>query len=286
MAKLFGNTLKKKDVSEQEKPLFAGEESSAPDIDIEDLVMEGRRKIGAHEGIKDTPFPVGEISSSEVKDFLKEKIGNLTIEGTIHEMYVTIKGMETQLRKVLDINSSLENDLQVTKETKIKENKDNDTLKDKLKNLEEEGPLKMELERELKQLITQHSKKQEDVQDIMSEKDEMMLNNNILKKNIERLEEEKKDTLRDASFLQSKVDDLVGKIRNYDERLNKARGENAYFKEKITKLEEEVSALWEERNAIQLELKESKEAFDEIYDALIETRVKTKKFFYEELKDK
>ncbi len=283
MAKLFGSDLKDQDVNTQSpKPLFA--DHTKKSSNIKSLVMEGRRKIENYEGIKDAPLPLSEISSSEVKEFLRERIGNLTIEGTVHEMYITIKNMETQLKKVLNINSSLENDLKVTKETLIKVNKDNEALKSKIKGMEEEGPMRLELDRELKQLIAEHNKKEEDIQDIKRKKDETIVKMNSLNQNIVRLEEEKDDILKEISYLQSKVDDLVIKIKEYEEHINSLKGENLYFKEKIKKQEEEISDLVEARNAVQLELNESKEAFDEIYDALLETKISAKKFFYQGLK--
>ena len=294
MVKIFDSTKEKEDTedkfslkagdmkTETAKPLFEKEETKIPDI--KDLVLEGRQEISGYEGIKEAPLPLSEISSSEVKEFLRERIGNLTIEGTIHEMYITIKSMETQIRKVLDINASLENDLKVTKETLISVNKDNEALKNKLKKMEDEGPLKVELERELRQLISEHNKGQEDAQDIMDEKDGMGIKNKILKQDITRLGEEREDALKDALFLQSKLDDMILKIKDNEEQINGIKGENLYFKEKITKQQEEISGLAEEKNAIELEMKESKEAFDEIYEALVETKIKTKKFFYQELK--
>lgn len=293
MVKIFGSTKEKEDTddkfslktedvrTETAKPLFVEEVSKTSAI--KDLVLEGRREIGDYEGIKEAPLPLSEISSSEVKEFLRERIGNLTIEGTIHEMYITIKSMETQIRKVLDINVSLENDLKVTKETLISVNKENEELKNKMKSLEDEGPLKVELERELRQLLSEHNKKQEEVQDIIGDKDDTVIKNKILQQDIVRLGEEKDDALKDALFLQSKLGDLVLRIKGYEDQINGLKGENIYSKEKITKQQEEISGLAEEKNAIELEMKESKEAFDEIYDALVETKIKTKKFFYKEL---
>lgn len=297
MVKIFGSTKEQEDTddksslitedvrTETAKPLFAEEEASKTS-DIKDLVLEGRREIGDYKGIKEATLPLSEISSSEVKEFLRERIGNLTIEGTIHEMYITIKSMETQIRKVLDINASLENDLKVTKETLIQVSKENEELKNKIKSMEDEGPLKVELDRELRQLIAEHNKKQEEVQDIIDDKDDAVIKNKILQLDIIRLGEEKEDALKDALFLQSKLDDMVLRIKDYEEQINGLKGENLYAKEKITKQQEEISGLAEEKNAIELELKESKEAFDEIYEALVETKIKTKKFFYQELKGK
>jgi hypothetical protein len=77
---------------------------------------------------------------------------------------------------------------------------------------------------------------------------------------------------------------MVHKLRGYEEQMNDLKGENLYYQEKIKNQQEDISGLVEEKNAIELEQKESKEAFDEIYEALVETKVKTKKFFYQELK--
>lgn len=283
MAKLFGSSLEDEDVTAHApKPLFADDAKKSPNI--KNLVMEGRRKISDYEGIKDAPLPLSEISSSEVKEFLRERIGNLTIEGTVNEMYITIKNMETQLTKVLSINASLENDSKVTKETLIKVNKDNEELKCKIRNIEEDGPMRMELERELQQLIAEHNKKEEDIQDVKRENDKTILKMNTLQQEIARLEEEKDDMLKEASYLQSKADDLIIKLRDYEEHINRLKGENLYFAEKMKKQQDEVSDLVEARNAIQLELNECKEAFDEIYNALVETKINAKKFFYQGLK--
>lgn len=293
MVKIFGSTKEKEDIFESSvttddarietsKRLFAKEGSKIPDI--KELVMKGRSEVGNYAGIQDTPISLAEISSDEVKEFLRERIGNLTIEGTIHEMYVTIKSMETQIRKVLDINASLENDLKVTKEALINVSKENEALKNRVKDMEDEGPLKQELDRELRQLITQYNKKQEDVQDAIDEKDDAVIKNKILQQDLSRKGEETEDALKDAMFLQSKLDDMALKMKNYEEQINGLNGENLYFKDKITKQQEEISSLVEDKNSTELELKECKEAFDEIYEALVETKVKTKKFFYHELK--
>lgn len=277
--------------NETAKPLFSRERketgrNKTDGLDIEDMVLEGRRQIDDYEDVKVASVPLSDVSSTDVKEFLREKVGNLTIEGTIHEMYMTIKGMETQLRKVLDINASLEKDLKVTKETLINVNKENKDLSSKIETLENEGPSRMELERELQELIIQHNKKQEEIQDIVNEKYTIESKVGGLCKDIERLQEEKDDSGTETSILKTKVDDLIFKIKDRDVHIKKIHDENVELQRKIRKREQEISTLIEENKAISIESKESREAFDEIYDSLIAASIKTKKFFDHGLEEK
>ncbi|MGR3220140.1 MAG: hypothetical protein ACUZ8H_10040 [Candidatus Anammoxibacter sp.] len=250
--------------------------------DIEDLVIEGRQKIDSYEEIKDITIPLTELSSADVKEFLKEKIGNLTIEGTIHEMYATIKGMETQLINVLDINASLEKDLKMTKGALLNGNKVKKELENKLKASENEGPSKIELGRELRELISQYNVKQEEIQDVKNEKDTIGGKVDGLNREIERLSEEKDDLVTDASILRAKMDDLVFKIKESDALMKKTGKENVEFKKDIKNKEIEISGLKDENTSIRLEFNESDSAFNEIYNSLVAASDKTKKFFSQE----
>ncbi|MGR3317581.1 MAG: hypothetical protein ACUZ8O_03805 [Candidatus Anammoxibacter sp.] len=250
--------------------------------DIEDMVIEGRQKIGSYEEIKDITIPLTELSSADVKEFLKEKIGNLTIEGTLHEMYATIKGMETQLINVLDINASLEKDLKITKGALLNGNKVKVEVENKLKALENEGPSKTELEMELRELIVQYNTKQEEIQDVTNEKNMIDGKVGALCKEIERLGEERNDFVTDASISQAKMDDLVFKIKESDALLKKVNRENTEFKRNIKNNDEELSRLKDENTSIRREYNESDKAFNEVYESLVVASDKTKKFSYKE----
>lgn len=253
--------------------------NTADEPDVEEMVLDGRQRIGQYEGVKDTAIPTAEVSSDEVKEFLSEKVGNLTIEGTIHEMYMTIKGMETQLRKVLDINASLEDDLKKTKDELTETNKVNSGLREKIESLENEGPARKELDMELQDLISQHNRKQEEAQDAVKERRAIGLEIDMLKRDLARLNEEKNDSISDALVLKVKVEGLASVLKERDARIKKIVAENADFRKMLSKRESELAGFIEENKAILLEHKESKEAFDEIYKALIGAKIKTKKFF-------
>lgn len=259
------------------KPLFA--DTTDRVLEIEGLVRDGRRIIGNYAEIKANPAPSDNLSSNDVRDFLRKSIGNLTIEGTIDEMYMTIKSMEAQLKNVLKINATLESDSKTMKENMVKVIKENVELKKKYKALEDEGPLKVELDRELQALLTEQNIKQEKIQDLVSENRVLDVKIGELDKQIATLTEERDDSLKYAASMEIKIVDMVAKIKNNEEQLATIKDENQHYKDKIALQVKEISSLVEEKTRIQVELKETKDAFDEICKELVDIKSKTEKFF-------
>lgn len=277
MSGIFGPKSKNEDVEGQPSgSLFAHGKDKY--LDIKELVLEGRREIGEDEGVKDFHPPLTDVPPSEVKAFLKEMIGSLTVEGTVHAMSKAVTSMETQLINVLDINTSLKGDLKVMRENMIKVDKENEVLKGKLGDVEKAGPSKAELELELRQLITELNVSQEKIQDLTKEKDELESRRDGRDLEIEKLEEEKNDTQKYSSSLETKMVDLVTMKKDYEEQIDKLKRENLYNDKLIKNMRNDLSVLVKEKNVLEFELKETKETFDEIYSELAGIKSKTKKF--------
>ncbi len=271
MAAKFSANLRSDDVKEQHsKPLFTGNTSGT--LGIEELVLEGRREIGGYEGVKDVSRVMSEIPSSEVTVFLKGRIGNLTVEGTINAMYMIIKNMEKQLTSVNDINASLKKDLKAARENEDKACKENDAIKTKLRAIEETMPLKEDIERKYQQVLAELNKNKEMIQDLTKEKQALELETNHIRQEMVKLEEEKNDTLKYASSFESKVNAMVEMISDYKELINSLQNDNAC-------MESDLAALENEKSVIEFELKEAKDAFEEIYSELAGVKSKTKNYF-------
>jgi len=287
MVSLFKSASKEEPQAAQGE---AGGQSAASDNssevkNIRDVVMEGRGRLKDHKGIQATPLPLSEMSSFEVKNFLQERIGELSIEATINEMYTIIMHMDGQLKKVLDINSSLDKDLKISRDSLLKSNQECEELHEKIQKIEDESPLRIELQQELDQLIDEQYKTTDKIHDVEKERDKQTELVTRMEQKNQADAEEKDDAVKEAKYVNSKMDDLMLKIREHEGKVDELRGESVYYREKIKTIEEDLSRVVEERNASQMELKESKEAFDEIYEALLETKIKTKKFFYREIKE-
>jgi len=223
----------------------------------------------------------------EIKGFeLLEKIDStLNVGKTINEMFSIIQNMESQLKKVLSINGTLEKDLKASKEMITDLKTEKLSLENKIAALEEEIPSKKELQAEIDHLIKERNDAQPLIRDMKIKVDNMKQQMATFRERIVELEEEKSDLLKEINFFEVRMDAAVKKASVYEKEINILKGERIVNQKKLKYLEDKCRKYLNENDRLVRELRESKEAIHEIHARLADTKLKAKKSFYETYED-
>ena len=165
-------------------------------------------------------------------EILKEGTYAVDLEKTISDMIAVIEKMEAQLESVLKLNANLEKDLETSKEMIIDLKAEKSHLEDTVARMEEEIPSKRELQIEIDHLIEERNDAQRSIREM--QKEAVQYQNQITS-----LKEDKKDAIVEADYLESKLNAVLEKNRNYENEINVLRGEKLTHMEKIKSLEQE-----------------------------------------------
>jgi len=257
-------------------------------IEIKENINTPGFSIEDADQIVDQKIDLSNIAIPKIKglDALKDGIYSIDLDKTINEMFVVIKSMETQLEKVLKINSLLEKDLHEAKERISELKKTKIDLEKKIAKLEEEIPSKRELNIELDYLINERNQAQKDIHKMKTYLGKMQKTVDKYKREVGDLSEEKKDVLNDVSFLEDRLNNALEQIASLQKQVEVLKGEKISMISKHSSLEEEVKELLEEKYKLIKQQKESKKAIEELNNALDETRILVKKSFYKGDKQK
>ncbi len=237
--------------------------------------------------VEDKPHPSSHLmleaySMPEIKglELLKKAGSTVEVGKTIKEMFSSIQSMESQLNRVLSINATLERDLKASKEVisdlKVVQTRLEQTVVD----LEEGIPSKNELQAEIDHLIEEINSVQPQLREMKIEvahmKDEVVAG----KTRVDELEEEKSDLLKEITFLEAKLSAAREEVRAYDKENTTLKGERLIHVKTINGLEKNSMEFQRERGRLMSELKDSKDALNEIHSRLAESKVKAKRSFY------
>ena len=213
-------------------------------------------------------------------DILKEGIYSSDIEKTISDMNSTIKNMEVQLERVLNINSHLEKDLKASREVIGLLKGEKSQLAKTIEQLENEIPSKRELLIEIDHLVEERNAAQGNIR-------EMKLKVGAVQKTVLHLQErvasvdgEKRDAITEINYLESRLKSASEKIKRYEGETTALRGENLVQVEKIRCMEADLSELLNEKYKLLKDLREAKDALEEIGSTLVESKLQAKKSFY------
>ncbi|MBW1613525.1 MAG: hypothetical protein JRJ57_06010 [Deltaproteobacteria bacterium] len=157
-------------------------------------------------------------------EILKEGTYAVDLEKTISDMLAVIEKMEAQLESVLKLNANLEKDLETSKEMIIDLKAEKSHLEDTLARMEE-----IEERNDAQRIIREMRLTIEKMQ-----KEAVQYQNQITS-----LKEDKKDAIVEADYLESKLNAVLEKNRNYENEINVLRGEKLTHMEKIKSLEQE-----------------------------------------------
>ena len=172
-------------------------------------------------------------------EILKEGTYAVDLEKTISDMLAVIEKMEAQLEDVLKLNANLEKDLETSKEMIIDLKAEKSHLEDTLARMEEEIPSKRELQMEIDHLIEERNDAQRIIREMRLTIEKMQKEAVQYQNQITSLKEDKKDAIVEADYLESKLNAVLEKNRNYENEINVLRGEKLTHMEKIKSLEQE-----------------------------------------------
>jgi len=172
-------------------------------------------------------------------EILKEGTYAVDLEKTISDMLAVIEKMEAQLESVLKLNANLEKDLETSKEMIIDLKAEKSHLEDTLARMEEEIPSKRELQMEIDHLIEERNDAQRIIREMRLTIEKMQREAVQYQNQITSLKEDKKDAIVEADYLESKLNAVLEKNRNYENEINVLRGEKLTHMEKIKSLEQE-----------------------------------------------
>jgi len=172
-------------------------------------------------------------------EILKEGTYAVDLEKTISDMLAVIEKMEAQLESVLKLNANLEKDLETSKEMIIDLKAEKSHLEDTLARMEEEIPSKRELQMEIDHLIEERNDAQRIIREMRLKIEKMQKEAVQYQNQITSLKEDKKDAIVEADYLESKLNAVLEKNRNYENEINVLRGEKLTHMEKIKSLEQE-----------------------------------------------
>ena len=188
--------------------------------------------------------------------------------------------MEVQLERVLNINSHLEKDLKASREVIGLLKGEKSQLAKTIEQLENEIPSKRELLIEIDHLVEERNAAQGNIR-------EMKLKVGAVQKTVLHLQErvasvdgEKRDAITEINYLESRLKSASEKIKRYEGETTALRGENLVQVEKIRCMEADLSELLNEKYKLLKDLREAKDALEEIGSTLVESKLQAKKSFY------
>lgn len=245
------------------------------EVEIEEVMAEDTS--GAAESLLEKKIILPEIKGL---DILKEGIYSVDLEKTIADMFATIRNMETQLERVLSINAYLEKDLKASKELIVALKTDKAKLEEVVSGMQEEIPSKRELQIEIDHLIEERNVAEGAIRLLKAKLEKAHKTVIHLQNRIATLADEKRDATTEINFLESKLTTAHEKLKRYENEINILKGEKLAHLQKIRSLEEQYSEELTEKYRFLKDLKESREALDEIRSTLTETKRQAKKSFY------
>lgn len=220
------------------------------------------------------------ISKIEGIELMREGVYNVDLEKTVKEMFLVIQKMETQLERVLSINTFLEKDLNYSRARFSELKAEKSELLAKISRMEMETPSKRELQVELDQILEERNVAEQRIREL-TQKGE-----NISKKVIEvqnrigELEEEKKDAISEINFLESKLNISSKRLAQDKLEINRLNGETLAHREKIKTLEEEITVALGDKYDLLKEFNGSKKVIADLHSALTGKKLQTKKALY------
>ncbi|HIJ67931.1 MAG TPA: hypothetical protein HPP81_05200 [Deltaproteobacteria bacterium] len=213
-------------------------------------------------------------------DILKEGIYSADLEKTISDMFSTIKNMEVQLERVLNINTHLERDLKASREMIGLLKTEKSQLEKTIAQLENEIPSKRELQIEIDHLVEERNAAQSTIRGMKVKLIDVQKTAVQLQERLAALGEEKQDAISEINFLEARFKTTVEKIKRCESEITLLKGEKLAQMEKMRSLEEELSDALTDKYKLFKELKESKDALAEIGSTLVESKLQAKKSFY------
>jgi len=190
-------------------------------------------------------------------DILKDSKFNVDLEKTISDMLLVIKNMEAQLERVLNLNSSYEQELDTSKEVISKLKGEKAELQDIIRTLEEQIPSKREMQIEIEHIS-------EEKNDLLRKNKDLTTDNESMKKEVDRLtdlvnsfEEEKIDSRMEIDYLEVQLKAQKANDSKFKRIIHRLKGEKIALMEKLKTLQDELKQAYDDKFKQYQEGKES-----------------------------
>lgn len=213
-------------------------------------------------------------------DILRDATYSVDLERTVEEMALIISKMESQLERVLLLNSVLENDLKVSKEIIVDLQAKANSLEEKAADLEAEMPSKRELQMEVDQLEEERTATQNKIYELKTQYDKIQEELGGLRAKVVQLGTEKEDAVAEVAFLEARQAASRQQHNTLQERINHLKEEKVGFQRKIIALQDECQRIMEDKYKLIREQRELKEDMAELRSQ-VENKVKERKSYYD-----
>ncbi|MBF0257382.1 MAG: hypothetical protein HQK62_00860 [Desulfamplus sp.] len=224
--------------------------------------------------------PVVEFPRIKELELLKKGMYSIDLEKTINDMFEVMKNMESQLKSVLSINSSLERDLKDSKEIISTLNSRNSELEEELAHIKAELPSKRDLQIEIDYHVDERNKAELEIRELKSKIDKLKQGIERNQQKASNLEEQRSDFLNEINFLEARLNADTENSRYHQREISILKGKIMVGQEKIKSLQSDLKDATDEKYRLMNELKASRSAVRELHSALTSTKLNAKKTFY------
>lgn len=220
------------------------------------------------------------------RDILNTGIYSVDLKKTIDDMFKVIQSMEGQLESVLAINASLERDKAEAKALIPELSKEKSRLERKIEDMKREFPSIRELQMENDQLVDERNAAEFQIRDTKQRTEKMQKATIGYQSRIGNLEEEKRDSIDEITYLETKLNAASSAIRSKNHEISELKGERMVRIEKLKAQEESLKATLEENQTLSNELKKTEKAIKKLSVAVADKKRKAKQSFYKEADEK
>lgn len=241
------------------------------DMQVKDVLKKGSAK----------PKSFVEFPRIKEIELLKNGMYSIDLEKTINDMFQVMKNMETQLRSVLSINSSLEKDLKDSKDIIATLNQKNSELEEGMAKMKNELPSKRELQIEIDYHVDERNKAELEIRDLKAKIEKLGKSIDRNQQKATTLEEQRSDFLNEINFLEARLNADSATSRQHQREISVLKGKIMVGDEKIKSLQNELKDTVDEKYRLLNELKASRSAVRELHSALTATKLHAKKTFYQ-----
>ncbi|MBF0467387.1 MAG: hypothetical protein HQK61_00640 [Desulfamplus sp.] len=225
--------------------------------------------------------PAIELPKIKELELLKKGMYSIDLEKTINDMFQVMKNMESQLRSVLSINSSLEKDLKDSKDIIADLNTRNSRLEEELSHAKSELPSKRDLQIEIDYHLDERNKAELKIRDLKSKIEKLKQSLDKNQQKAYHLEEQRGDFLNEINFLEARLNADTETTRHHQREISILKGKILVGQEKISALQSQLKDATDEKYRLVNELKASRSAVRELHSALTATKIHAKKTFYQ-----
>jgi len=180
-------------------------------------------------------------------DALQDGTYTVELDKTTSDMLLTINNMETQLENVLNINTSLEKEVVISKEllTQLKDEKAQ--LQANIEQLKSQLPSKREMQIQLDHVEGEKDQALKMNRDLKLSNEQMKTEVQKLNDMVKTLKDERTDARMEIDYLEVQLKSHQTKNQKYENKINAMRGEKIALTEKLKSVQEELKQAYSDQ---------------------------------------